>query len=266
MYAAKNAGPKVLSLLLEAGANVEIEYRDEDEIQSYRAIDFARENEKLEGTEALSRLERASSVSVRSTDDDDEDYSSGTEWVDDEEFLELCKSGDAEEVERALMGGANVDAEDKNGFTGLMYAARQGYAEVAEILLLHGAYVDTRESDGWTALMLAAYNDNTETVKLLLKHHADVNVKDNIGMTVLMYAAKKAGPKVLSLILDAGANVEVEYKGENDIVLSDRAIDFARENKKLEGTEALSRLDRASSISVRSTIGSVVNTVGRFFS
>ena len=39
--------------------------------------------------------------------------------ITNEEFLELCKSGDASKVKEAIMNGTNVNIKDNNGRTAL---------------------------------------------------------------------------------------------------------------------------------------------------
>ena len=54
--------------------------------------------------------------------------------MSDNDFIELCKSGDAEKVEEAILNGANVNAKDDDGWTALMWAALGGHTETAEVL------------------------------------------------------------------------------------------------------------------------------------
>ncbi|MBQ4401572.1 MAG: ankyrin repeat domain-containing protein, partial [Synergistaceae bacterium] len=81
--------------------------------------------------------------------------------MSDKDFLELCKSGNAERVEDAIMSGANVNAKGDNDWTALMWAAWDGHTDVVELLLKHGADVNAWDVLFWTALMRAAYNGHT---------------------------------------------------------------------------------------------------------
>lgn len=89
--------------------------------------------------------------------------------MSDDDFLELCKSGDAKKVEQAIMNGANVNAKDNNGWTALMLVTLNNHAETAELLLKHGADVDAKNNYGWTAL---SYASRIDTAKLLRKYGA----------------------------------------------------------------------------------------------
>ena len=57
----------------------------------------------------------------------------------DEVFVGLCRSGNATEIEEAIMNGANVNAKNNDGRTALMYSAFYGYTETANLLRRYGA-------------------------------------------------------------------------------------------------------------------------------
>lgn len=66
--------------------------------------------------------------------------------MSDYDFVELCKSGDAAKVEEAIINGANVNAKDKDGYTGLMWTTMKwkpmkGLTKVAKVLVEHGAKI-----------------------------------------------------------------------------------------------------------------------------
>ena len=90
-------------------------------------------------------------------------------WTN-KDFVELCKSGNIAEVERAITEGANVNSRDNTGTTALMYLVLNGYTDIAELLMRYGADVNARELRGLTALMLASWKGHAETAELLLKH------------------------------------------------------------------------------------------------
>ena len=64
--------------------------------------------------------------------------------------------GPAQIVKGLLAAGAELDAQDANGWSALMSAIEKGCVEAARELLRAGAAVDLENADGTTALMLAA--------------------------------------------------------------------------------------------------------------
>lgn len=153
--------------------------------------------------------------------------------MSDKEFMKLCRSGTAAEVEEAIMNGANVNAKE-NGFykTSLMEATYYGKADIAEVLLKHGADVNARSADsrGWTALMWAAIQGQAEVAEVLLKYGADINTKAaKDGYTALMFSVtrgigtKKARMDTIKVLLNYGADVNIRNKnGQTALTLAKR--------------------------------------------
>src|SRR5262245_6802320 len=91
----------------------------------------------------------------------------------------------ADAIERADVGairdllarGADVDARDRHGQTGLMRAAHAGHRSVVEVLVAHGADLDVAAKFGLSALMLAIVAGHAEIAELLLRAGADVSLR-----------------------------------------------------------------------------------------
>lgn len=73
------------------------------------------------------------------------------------ELLQSVIEGSTERVRQALASGADVDAADAMGKTGLMIAAIRGHSEIADVLIRGGANVNARDARGNTALIYAIY-------------------------------------------------------------------------------------------------------------
>ena len=136
--------------------------------------------------------------------------------MSDEDFLELCKSGDAKRVEEAIKNGVGIKA---NGGGVLMWATRYGRTETVEVLLKYGADVNYKNYFGWTALILAAGDGYTETAEVLLKYGADVNYKLNDGWTALMFAAENGYTETAEVLLKYGANVNAKNNYGNTALM-----------------------------------------------
>ncbi|MDR2842329.1 MAG: ankyrin repeat domain-containing protein [Spirochaetaceae bacterium] len=124
---------------------------------------------------------------------------------DTEAFFEICADGTAAEVLSAIAEGADVNADDDEGITALMYALKNDNRETANALLEAGADVNAADEDGITVLMYAAFfSSDAATVSKLLDA-ADINARDDSEKTVLMLATNNSF--VLPLLLAAGADV-----------------------------------------------------------
>lgn len=70
-----------------------------------------------------------------------------------------------------LFTKADVNMQDKDGWTALMLACQHGYTEIAINLIEYGADVNLMKNDGWTVLTLARMNHHADTVEVLIKYH-----------------------------------------------------------------------------------------------
>ena len=156
----------------------------------------------------------------------------------------LCASSDAtvSQVRECLDLGADVNARDKEGWTPLIWAAKNNSnSEVISLLLGAGAEVNAKSKYGWTPLMWAALVDeHPEVVSVLLKAGAEVNAKGRDGVTPLMYAAQyNENPEVISVLLKAGADANASD------IQGYIALGYARWGSNLDGTQALKELEAA---------------------
>jgi ankyrin repeat protein len=89
--------------------------------------------------------------------------------------------------------GVEVNGKDGSGRTPLMLAAdNEGFVpdEVMGMLLDHGAQIDEQDPQGNTALMFAAKAGSFSGVEYLVSRKANVNLKNNSGDTALKFARK----------------------------------------------------------------------------
>lgn len=140
-----------------------------------------------------------------------------------------------------LKAPPSVRAGSPGQTTDLFALIRTGTLQDLQAAISNGADVNAQDRAGWTSLMLAAwYNQNPDIVRILLKAGADVNAQVN-GTTALMFAAMlNSNPEVITALLNAGADV----KAKN--IWGQTALDYAQRNAKLKETDALQRLENAS--------------------
>lgn len=88
--------------------------------------------------------------------------------ISDMEFVKLCREGDTQKVEEAIMNGANVNARGNDGKTALILTSLEGHTQIAELLLKYGADINAKDDNGRTALSVAR---NAAIRKLLINAH-----------------------------------------------------------------------------------------------
>ncbi|CAD7698109.1 unnamed protein product [Ostreobium quekettii] len=104
---------------------------------------------------------------------------------------------------------SNVDSEDHNGWTPLMFAAENGHTATAELLLNRGACVNLTKQNSWTPLILAADGGHMDTAELLVDRGASVDMTNKMGDTPLMYAADGGHGDMAEMLLSRCATVDI---------------------------------------------------------
>lgn len=133
-----------------------------------------------------------------------------------EEISQFCRDagdGNLARLTAFLDTYANqsIDAEDKDGFTASMYAARDKQTEIIKLLLDRGASPHRRSTEGRTLLMFAVEEGNEEIIKLLLDRGAEIDLQENgAARTVLMIAASEHCYGITSLLLERGARLDLK--------------------------------------------------------
>jgi hypothetical protein len=110
-----------------------------------------------------------------------------------------------------------------SSFTALQIAVRGNDMQVVQCLLLAGADVDAQNSNGWTALHIAVVKNNLEMVQLLLDNSASTFKVTNNGLTALHFAAMRDAEKLVEL-LGEYTDHNIIDRFEN------KAIDYAKKN------------------------------------
>ena len=117
-----------------------------------------------------------------------------------------CTEGHMQLAEFLVGQGADVDETfGKRERTLLHWAAEQSSTGVATFLISHKANVNAQQSDGSTPLLLAAKHGHHYLVQLLLKHDALVSPR-NANRTTAEAAAKRAGHQHIADLIEAEAS------------------------------------------------------------
>ena len=116
-------------------------------------------------------------------------------------------SENAERIETLLASGVNVNSRFGDIGTWLDISVSLGKFTAATVLLEHGADVNSEDKNGESALMFACQR-KTEFVKTLIDKGADVNHKSHRGLTPLMIAATFGQAGNAKLLLRSGADMK----------------------------------------------------------
>ncbi len=114
---------------------------------------------------------------------------------------------DIDAVRTLLTTGADVNAPQGDGMTGLHWAARHGAAEIVRLLLVAGADLGVTTRLGkHTPLHVASRAGQASTVSVVLDAGAAVNALTTTGATPLHFAATAGNVDTLTALLDHGAD------------------------------------------------------------
>ena len=225
MYAAKNnSSIQVLQALLDADAEI-----NAGDLSGYTSLMYAIRNKNTNIMDFL----------IRSGADVNAKSDNGSTAL-------LLAAGYSEKsilVDLLLNAGADANAQSKGGITPIMAAAfANNQDSVFRKLIDNGSDVNAVSDKGGTALIAAAMkNDNPKVLKVLLDAGAEINYRHRqSGATALMAAAmSNANPQVLLLLLENGANAKISDRSKKT------ALDYAKENEALKGTDAFWKLNDA---------------------
>jgi len=137
------------------------------------------------------------------------------------QLLELARDGKVVEMEDLFKDESiEVDLENDNGWTALVFAASQGQAAAVKCLIKHGADVGHHESDGWTSLMFASYIGHKDVVDALLRANASVLDKADSGVNVLDAALlnEHYDPDVVTELASMGLREALNLRKTKDIM------------------------------------------------
>lgn len=124
-------------------------------------------------------------------------------------------------VNRLLEANATVSLANAAGMTPLWYATARQYIAIAKRLILAGATIPSRNSCGDTELHLAARFDSFELAKLFLDRGANPSAIDIAGWTPLIWAAWNGNAELTWILILKGADMVATDKDGSS------ALDFA---------------------------------------
>ena len=128
-------------------------------------------------------------------------------------LMSAVRKNDFKAVEKCLADPSTpLEETNVNGFTPLLWAAREGMTRITALLLSHGA--NPNHLDSWmgaNAGHKAAYWGRTEVMKLLVKSSMDINARGLAnGYTPLHDAVSGNHYETAKVLVTAGAKLDVE--------------------------------------------------------
>ncbi|HEV2601146.1 MAG TPA: ankyrin repeat domain-containing protein [Candidatus Babeliales bacterium] len=127
-----------------------------------------------------------------------------------EVFEAVAMPNAIEMIKNSLAKGADINAKDDNGKTGLMIAVEKGLSKVAEFLIEQKANLDVHYASGDTLLIVAVRTGQIPIIDALIRQKVDLNIQDSIKKTALMYAARNGDLAMVKLLVGAGADVDIK--------------------------------------------------------
>ncbi len=105
-------------------------------------------------------------------------------------LIHAVRKDKIEIISAILLKGANINHQDRNGWSALHFAVQEKHLESVKYLLAQGAAVDLKDTYGNTPLWRAAFDSRGayDFVRLLVAHKADPNSKNNVGRSPLDFA------------------------------------------------------------------------------
>ncbi|MEO7324136.1 MAG: ankyrin repeat domain-containing protein [Dokdonella sp.] len=115
--------------------------------------------------------------------------------------------GDLDAVDRLLLLGLPLDAEDAQGATALIRAAGSGHTALVVRLLEAGANTALAARSGIHCLAAAVGAKREAVVRTLLSHGVEPDTRIAGGGTALTLAAALGQPRIAEALLEAGADI-----------------------------------------------------------
>ncbi len=127
-----------------------------------------------------------------------------------QQLIDAVKQDDVLKMQKLLKKGADINAQDKNGYTALYLASDQDRVAAVNLLLAAGANVNAQNKRGYTALHAASYKGHAAVVSALLAARADVNAQNENGYTALYVASCYGHIAAVNALLAARANINIQ--------------------------------------------------------
>lgn len=166
-----------------------------------------------------------------------------------EELIELlidgARFGDADDVQRALEGKVDVNAQDEWGKTALHMAAANGHDEIVKVLIDAGANVAVANESGNTALHWACLMGHEQVTRLLMEAGANPSALNKMEQTPVDEALSRGHQHLVGVI--NGFSAPAREVDEADDVPDEAEEAGEGADMELEGSRAIEPQQHAAS-------------------
>ena len=136
-------------------------------------------------------------------------------------LMYACNEGKADLVKRLIEAKANVNQIDKNENSALMHTCvaldTMNREAIVEMLIAAKADVNLQNKRGYTALLLAILRGEKSSIEILLANGAKTEFVDRYGNTALHYSVSLYYEKIAMLLVEHDADINVLFGGKTEI-------------------------------------------------
>jgi len=123
-----------------------------------------------------------------------------------EDLLDAVIGNDNQKASELILGGADVNVRQPDGWTPLLFAVFDKNFTLARILIEKGADINAQDSRaGISVLMRAVDRGDVEFIKYLIEKRVNVNARQRAGNTALSYARSGRRGDIIQILQAAGA-------------------------------------------------------------
>ncbi|MDF2588004.1 MAG: hypothetical protein K0S41_1845 [Anaerocolumna sp.] len=129
-----------------------------------------------------------------------------------DKILTSIYANDKDRLMEMLSCGINIEIEDSDGRTPLIYAVMENKEEMVTMLIDKGVNVNKQDINGYSPLHFASQRYLVSIANILIQFGALVDILDNNGNTPLSDAVfySEGRDEMITLLLSKGANKDLK--------------------------------------------------------